>query len=243
VAFEFRFKGRGAARRAWDAAFSLGSVVAAFSQSVILAALVQGLPLQGTRYVGGVWGWLTPFALMTGVALLAGYALLGAGWLVLKTEGTLQAQARGWARPLVVVVLAFMGLVSVALPYLDSRVMARWFEDGNFLWLAPVPTLTLAVGWRLWRDAARESRPGRLHDARPFLWTLALFALGFAGLLLGLWPYLVPPALTVWGAASPPASQGFVLWGLVLLLPLILSYTSWSCHVFRGKIAADAGYH
>jgi cytochrome d ubiquinol oxidase subunit II len=133
--------------------------VAAFSQGVILAALVQGLPMEGGHYSGGTWGWLSPFALMTGVALVCGYALLGAGWLILKTEGRLHQLARGWARPLVVCVLAFMGLVSAALPYLDSRVMARWFEGSNFLWLSPVPLLTLAVGWWLWRDAAIGQGP------------------------------------------------------------------------------------
>ncbi len=247
VAFEFRFKGRGLARRAWGAAFSAGSIVTAFSQGVILAALVQGLPVQDGRYVGHVWSWLSPFALMTGVALVAGYALLGTGWLILKTEGRLQQQARRWARPLVVAVLVFTALVSLALPGLDSRVMARWFENGNFLWLAPVPLLTLAVGFGLWRDAARgpcaHPSADRPHDARAFLWTLALFALGFAGLLLGMWPYLVPPALTIWGAASPPESQGFVMWGLVFLLPLVLGYTAWSYSVFRGKVAADDGYY
>ena len=243
VAFEFRFKAHGHARRAWGAAFSLGSFVAALSQGTILAALVQGLPMEGGRYTGGLWGWLSPFALMTGVALLCGYALLGAGWLILKTEGHLHQQARRWARPLVLGVLFFMAAVSLWLPFHDSRVMARWFEDGHFIWLSPVPALTLLVAWCLWRDAAVGPRAERPHDARPFLWTLALFALGFAGLLLGMWPYLVPPVLTIWGASSPPASQGFVMWGLAFLLPIILGYTGWSDHVFRGKVAADQGYH
>lgn len=243
VAFEFRFKGRGLARRAWGAAFSLGSIVAAFSQGLILAALVQGLPMQDGRYVGGVWGWLTPFALLTGVALMCGYALLGAGWLILKTEGRLHARARRWARPLVIGVLAGMALVSLWLPWLDSRVMARWFEGGHFLWLFPVPLLTLAAGWLLWRAAGPGTPPQPAHDGWPFVWTLALFVLGFAGLLLGMWPYLVPPQLTIWGASSPPSSQGFTMWGLALLLPVILGYTGWSYHVFRGKVAADQGYH
>ncbi len=243
VAFEFRFKGRGRARRAWGLAFSLGSIVAAFSQGVILGALVEGMPMQAGKYVGGAWGWFSPFSMLTGAALVFGYALLGAGWLILKTDGRLHEMARTLARPLVLAVLVFMGLVSAWLPFLDSRVMARWFEGGNFFWLAPVPLLAIACGLLLWKDAALVSADERRHDARPFLWTLALFALGFAGLLLGLWPYIVPPTLTIWGAASPPSSQGFVLWGLVFLLPLILGYTAWSYRVFRGKIAADVGYH
>lgn len=244
VAFEFRFKGYGFARRAWGAAFSVGSIVATFFQGVILGSLVQGLPLTNGYYVGGTFDWVNPFALLTGVALVVGYALLGAGWLILKTEGALHVRARQLARPLVVGVLVAMLAVSVSLPFLESRLMARWFDGYNFLWLSPVPILTLWVAWLLWRDAALAA-PGRpaAHDARPFIWTMALFGLGFVGLVLGMWPYIVPPSLTIWAAAAPPQSQGFVLWGLVFLLPLILGYTSWSYKVFQGKVAADAGYH
>ena len=242
VAFEFRFKGQGMAKRAWGAAFSAGSVVTAFMQGVILGALVTGLPLRDGAYTGGTFAWFHPFSMLTGAALVFGYALLGTGWLVLKTEGALHQLARTMARPLVLAALVFMGLVSAWLPFLDSRLMARWFEGGHFLWLAPVPVLTLLVGFLLWRDAL-PSKDQNSHDARPFLWTLALFLLGFAGLVLGMWPFIVPPQLTIWDAASPPESQGFLLWGLVFLLPLILGYTAWSYSVFRGKISADSGYH
>jgi cytochrome d ubiquinol oxidase subunit II len=167
-----------------------------------------------------------------------GYALLGSTWLILKTEGRMQLVARSLTRPLVLVVVAFMGLVSAWLPFLDSRIMARWFDGPNFWWLAPVPLLALANAFALWRAVMREGR-----DATPFLLTLCFFALGFAGLVLGIWPNIVPPALSIWDAASPPSSQGFVLVGLIVLLPAILGYTYWSYSVFRGKVAADAGYH
>jgi len=242
VAFEFRFKGQGFAKRAWGAAFSLGSIVTAFMQGVILGALVIGLPLHEGRYTAGPFSWFSPFSMLTGAALVFGYALLGTGWLVLKTEGPLHQLARAMARPLVLAVLVFMGLVSAWLPFLDSRLMARWFADGNFLWLFPVPVLTAAAAFMLWRDAL-PSKDVKSHDARPFLWTLALFLLGFAGLVLGMWPFIVPPQLTIWDAASPPESQGFLLWGLIFLLPLILGYTAWSYSVFRGKVGADSGYH
>ncbi|MCF7221650.1 cytochrome d ubiquinol oxidase subunit II [Marilutibacter chinensis] len=237
VAFEFRFKAK-RAKPAWGAAFSLGSLLAAFAQGVILGALVEGMPLQGGKYVGGAFDWFSPFSMLTGVAVVFGYALLGACWLILKTEGALQRIARTLARPLALVVVVFMGLVSAWLPFLDSRVMERWFEDGNFLWLSPVPVLVLANAWAMWRAVMREGR-----DGMPFLLTLGFFVLGFAGLVLGMWPYLVPPSLTIWEAASPPSSQGFVLVGLVVLLPVILGYTWWSYSVFKGKIAADVGYH
>jgi len=238
VAFEFRFKAtRG--RRFWGGAFAIGSIVVAFAQGVILGALVQGLP-QPTL-AGGVnssFAWFSPFSMLTGIALVFGYALLGAGWLVLKTEGALQALARTLTRPLVLVVVAFMGLVSAWLPFLDSRIMARWFEGGHFWWLAPVPALALLNALALWRAAKAQGR-----DSRPFVLTLTFFALGFAGLVLGLWPYIVPPHLTIWQAASSPSSQIFLGVGILLLMPAILGYTWWSYRVFRGKVEADSGYH
>ncbi|MDR6990589.1 cytochrome d ubiquinol oxidase subunit II [Luteimonas sp. 3794] len=237
VAFEFRFKAQ-RGKRFWGAAFAVGSLLAAFSQGVILGALVEGMPLQEGKYAGGALDWFSPFSMLTGAAVVAGYALLGSGWLILKTEGRLQQLARKATRPLVLVVAACMGVVSAWLPFLDSQIMARWFEDGNFWWLSPVPVLALINAIWLWRAAMREGR-----DARPFLLTLSFFGLGFLGLVLGMWPNIVPPSLSIWEAASPPSSQGFVLAGLVVLLPLILGYTAWSYRVFRGKVAVDAGYH
>ena len=237
VAFEFRFKAH-ASRWLWGWAFALGSLCAAFWQGVILGAIVEGMPLQEGRYAGGMFGFFSPFSMLTGAAVVFGYALLGACWLILKTEGPLQRTARTLARPLMLVVVVFMGLVSAWLPFLDSRIMARWFEGGNFWWLAPVPLLVLANAFALWLAVMQQGR-----DAKPFVLTLCFFALGFAGLVFGIWPYLVPPALTIWQASSPPSSQGFVLVGLVLLLPVILGYTWWSYRVFAGKVAADSGYH
>jgi cytochrome d ubiquinol oxidase subunit II len=237
VAFEFRFKAvRG--KPFWGGAFALGSMVTAFAQGVILGALVEGMPLQDGKYVGGMFGWFSPFSMLTGIALVFGYALLGSSWLILKTEGRLQQVARTLTRPLVLVVVAFMGLVSAWLPFLDSRVMARWFEEGNFWWLAPVPLLALLNAFALWKAAMRQGR-----DAAPFVLTLCFFVLGFAGLVLGIWPNIVPPSMTIWEAASPTSSQGFVAVGLIVLLPAILGYTAWSYSVFKGKVAADSGYH
>ncbi|MDY4298163.1 MULTISPECIES: cytochrome d ubiquinol oxidase subunit II [unclassified Xanthomonas] len=236
VAFEFRFKAR-SSKYLWGWAFALGSLCAAFWQGVILGALVEGMPLQDGKYLGGVLGWFSPFSMLTGAAVVFGYALLGGSWLILKTEGAMQRIARTLTRPLVLVVVVFMGLVSAWLPFLDSRIMARWFHDGNFWWLSPVPLLVLVNALALWRAAMAQGR-----DARPFVLTLCFFVLGFFGLVLGIWPNIVPPGLTIWEAASPPSSQGFVLAGLAVLLPVILGYTAWSYRVFRGKITADTGY-
>ena len=237
VAFEFRFKAR-RAKAFWGGAFALGSMVAAFAQGLILGALVEGMPLEEGKYLGGAFDWFSPFSMLTGVAVVFGYALLGAGWLILKTEGPLQAVARGVTRPLVLLGVACMGLGSAWLPFLYSQVMARWFEGGNFWWLAPVPLLALANAVLLWRAAMRKGR-----DAGPFLLTLSFFVLGFIGLVIGIWPNIIPPSLSIWDAASPPSTQVFTLVGLVVLLPIILGYTAWSYSVFRGKVRADAGYH
>jgi cytochrome d ubiquinol oxidase subunit II len=213
-------------------------MLTAFAQGVILGALVEGMPLLGGKYLHGAFAWFSPFSMLTGIALMFGYALLGSTWLILKTEGRMQLVARSLTRPLVLVVVAFMGLVSAWLPFLDSRIMARWFDSGHFWWLAPVPLLAVANAFALWRAAMHQGR-----DAAPFLLTLTFFVLGFIGLVLGIWPNIVPPTMSIWEAASPPSSQGFVLAGLVVLLPAILGYTWWSYRVFSGKIAMDAGYH
>ena len=237
VAFEFRFKAT-RAKAAWGAAFALGSMFTAFAQGLILGALVEGMPLQGGKYVQGAFAWFSPFSMLTGVALVFGYALLGSTWLILKTEDRMQRVARTLTRPLVLVVVAFMGLVSAWLPFLDSRIMARWFENGHFWWLAPVPLLALANAFALWRASMREGR-----DALPFVLTLSFFALGFAGLVLGIWPNIIPPSMSIWDAASSTSSQVFLGVGIVILLPAILGYTFWSYRVFSGKVAADSGYH
>lgn len=237
VAFEFRFKAQ-RSRWLWSVAFCLGSLLATFAQGVILGALVQGIPLVDGHFQGGAFTWFTPFVMLTGAALVSGYALLGSTWLILKTEGRVQVLARQFTRPLVVAVITAMGLVSSWLPFLDSRLMARWFSDGNFWWLSPVPLLTLLVAAALWCSV---KRPGR--DLSPFLLSMSFFVLGFAGLVLGMWPYLLPPAMTLWQAAAPASSLSFTLVGLVLLLPLILGYTAWSYRVFRGKVQPGVGYH
>jgi len=236
VAFEFRFKAE-RSRRLWGVAFSAGSIFAAFAQGVILGALVEGMPLDQGKYVGGAFDWFSPFSMLTGIALVFGYALLGTTWLVMKTEGRVQRIAFDLTRPLLVAVLAFIALVSAWLPFLRSEVMARWFEGGRFLWLTPIPVLVGVVAVTLWISVRRG------HEVRPFALSLALFVLGFAGLVVGMWPNLVPPDLSIWEAAAPPSSQGFVLAGLAVILPAVLAYTWWSYSVFRGKVTGEQKYY
>ena len=236
VAFEFRFKAT-RTRHVWGFAFCAGSILAAFAQGLILGAIVQGLPLDHGRYAGGTFGWLSPFALVTGIALVAGYALLGATWLVMKSGGGLQRLAFRLTRPLMVVVIGFMLLVSLWLPFLASDLMRRWFTWPNLLYLSPVPLLTALDALLLWRAVRKE------REVQPFVLAICFFALGFAGLVIGLWPRIVPPDLDIWNAASPPSSQVFLLVGAAFLIPAVLAYTVYSYRVFRGKVEQDAGYH
>jgi cytochrome d ubiquinol oxidase subunit II len=236
VAFEFRFKAN-RSRWVWGAAFHLGSLATAFAQGVILGAIMEGLPVEKGKYIGGALSWFSPFAMLTGVSLIFGYALLGATWLILKTDGRVQRIAFDLARPLMMIVICCMFLVSVSLPFLDSQLMQRWFTLPNFLYLSPVPVLTVINAMLLWRAVIKN------RELAPFILSLSFFVLGFVGLILGIWPNIVPPAMSIWTASAAPSSQMFTLVGALIMLPAVLAYTWYSYRVFRGKVAAEAGYH
>ena len=236
VAFEFRFKSR-ANRHWWDRAFAWGSMTATFAQGVVLGSFIQGVEVVDRAYAGSALAWLTPFSLFCGLALMAGYAMLGAGWLIGKTQGLLQLWAYNRMRLASLLTLAAVVVVSLWTPLIHSAIAARWFTWPNILYLSPVPLLVALVGWRLYLAINR-----RQHWT-PFLLTLALFVLSYAGLAISLFPYVIPPGITIWDAASPRSSQLFLLSGTVVILPIILAYTGYSYWVFRGKVTPDTGYH
>lgn len=236
VAFEFRFRAH-TSRHIWGVAFHAGSLVAAFMQGLMLGAIVEGMPLEGGKYVQGTFAWFSPFSVLTGMALIFGYALLGTTWLGLKTEGRPQRIARDLTRPLMLAVIAFMVMVSAWLPFLSSSLMDRWFTWPRFLYLSPLPIATIVVAVWLWRAVLAN------HEVASFILSLSFFALGFIGLVVGMWPNIVPPTMSIWDAASPPSSQGFVLVGAIIMIPVVLFYTAFSYRVFRGKVRAGDGYH
>ncbi len=236
VAFEFRFKAE-TSRYLWNWSFNLGSMLAAFSQGVILGAFIQGFAVENRQYAGGPFEWLTPFTIATGFGLVAGYGLLGATWLIMKTEGPLQAWARRMARRLLAAVIVFIALVSVWTPFFDAEIARRWFSWPNIAYLSPVPVLTALAAIGLWRAMERGA------EVVPFLLAMALFLLSYGGLAISLWPNVIPPDISIWQAASPPETQVFLLVGVAFLVPAILGYTAYSYWVFRGKVAHDAGYH
>ncbi|MGE5168945.1 MAG: cytochrome d ubiquinol oxidase subunit II [Rudaea sp.] len=236
VAFEFRLK-KTSHRKWWDAAFFGGSAVATFFQGVVLGTFVGGFAVTGRVFSGTSFDWLQPFPLATGVGLLFGYALLGATWLVMKTEGELQQWARERARIALYGVIAFIVMVSVWTPFLQRQIYERWFGYPNVLYLAPVPIITAGIAWLTWRSLHRDA------DYLPFLGALGLFVMCYLGLAISLFPYIVPYTYTLWDAAASPSTQMFMLIGTLFLLPIVLMYTGWSYYVFRGKVTADTGYH
>ena len=235
VAFEYRTV-PSALSPVWDHGFFAGSVLAAFSQGVMLGMFVEGFTVTGRAFTGSSFDWVAPFPLLSGAALVFGYALLGSGWLVLKTEGALQDWARSMGRRMLAFVLAFIGIVSLYMLFRQPQVIGRWTGFPNILFLWPIPLGTALAALWAWRSFAST------QDAQPFIATVVMFGLSFLGLAISLWPMIVPTTVDLWTAAASPSSQAFLLVGTAVLLPVVLAYTGWSYWVFRGKVRADSGY-
>ncbi|WOI55454.1 cytochrome d ubiquinol oxidase subunit II [Palleronia sp. LCG004] len=239
VAFEFRWRAAGRfAEWFWDGAFIGGSLVAALTQGMILGTLLQGIEVDGRAYGGGWLDWLTPFTMLCGVAVVCGYALLGACWLNWRVAGPAQHRIRVLARTFGFATVGFIGAVSLATPFLEQSYFERWLAWPQILEVSPVPIVV--VGLALW--LAKELFDER-NDWMPFAISLALFGLCFVGLGLSMWPYVIPPEVTLWDAASPESSQLFMFVGAVILVPIILAYTIYAYWVFRGKLGHGDGYH
>ena len=243
VAFEFRAHGRERGRTFWTAAFAGGSIAAALAQGFVLGGFIQGVHLVNGAFAGGAFDWLTPFSILVAFSLAAGYALLGGCWLVFKTQGELYERVRNWVKQVAVLTALAMGAVSLATLGVDARVTARWglsmthIEWGAFIKLAPLPVAAGLVCFSLWR------RWKRAPLIAPYLLAVALFAIGYAGLAVSLWPYIVPFALTPADAAAADNALAFLLWGAGPLLPIILGYTAYVYWLFRAKVDPNAAYH
>ena len=235
VAFEFRWRDPGH-RAFWDLAFSGGSLVAALSQGMILGAILQGVVVEDRAYAGSWWDWLTPYTLLTGIGVAAGYALLGTTWLVWKTEGETQARAYRLAFRAAIATLALLVAVSLYTPALDAGYFDRWFTMPSFIFASQVPLLTAIIAGALFYTLKKR------REAAPFFLALAIFLLGMLGLGVSMWPYVVPHDVTIWDAAAPERSQIFMLVGVAITMPLIIAYTGWAYWVFRGKVGSE-GYH
>ncbi len=236
VAFEFRFVAK-PRHRWWDWSFALGSTVATFCQGLVLGGFVQGISVKDGQFSGGSFEWLQPFPIVCGFGLIAGYALLGSSWLMMKTEGEVARKAQHHAEVALIVTLCFIAAVSLWTPLASERIADRWFHGGRLAFLWPVPFLTAAVVFIAWVGISKRS------GVQAFLSAMLLFLLCFLGLAISTFPYLVPPSVTIWQAAAVPQSQIFSLIGALLFLPLILAYTAFVYWTFRGKVAGGEGYH
>ena len=234
VAFEFRFKAK-TSRYLWNWAFAGGSYLAAFAQGVVVGSYIQGYKTEGLVYAGGAFDWLTPFTVMTGVGLMAGYALLGSTWLIMKTEGYIQQWAYRVAPWLLAAVLGVFGIISIWTPSVDPSAYERWFSMVRWIWIFPL--LALFFAYQIWSGLRKRK------EVVPFLATMAMFFSTYFALLWTRWPYVIPPNFTLWDAASAPGSQLFLLLGMLLVIPIILAYTAWTYWIFRGKVRVGEGYH
>jgi len=240
VAFEYRFKSN-TSRQWWNRAFAIGSSLAAFCQGLMLGVLVQGVD-SDTIALSSLQ-WLTPFSLFTGLAVMAGYALLACTYLTMKSRGDIQQKAARYGQRLLLFVMLSMLLVSLWTLWLQPDIRQRWFGGTHTPALMLLPLLAVLAARLLFRDLGRVQRQfaadsdiNRRHESRPFWLAASLFLLAFAGLVVGLFPYLLPRQLSFYAAAAPDASLSFMLPGVLIFVPLILAYTLWGYHIFRGKV-------
>ncbi len=236
VAFEFRFKAKKETRKVWDYSFHFGSLTATFFQGVILGSYVEGITIHGRSFAGGHFDWLSPFSMMTGLALLFGYALLGSTWTIMKTDHKTQEWARKVTFYVLIYVALFMGLVSLWVPFLNDHLFKRWFTLPNIAYLSPIPLLTASAFVGLYISLLKK------REIAPFILSLSLFSLGYLGLAISLWPWIVPYKVSLWDAAADPKSLSLMLVGVSLFLPFILGYTLYSYYVFRGKSSHQEWY-
>lgn len=236
VAFEFRWVAKPHHRK-WDISFAGGSIAASFAQGLILGAILQEIKVEGNQFAGSSLDWLTPFSLMCGIAVVVGYALLGAAWLMMKTVDGVEQRARRMGIPLLAGLMLFIAIVSVWTPLQIGRIAERWFSTPNIFFLSQIPVATLLAAWLCWYGIRKN------HSIMPFASAVALFLLAYLGLVVSNMPYIVPPSMTIWEGASHPASQVFYLIGASILMPMILLYTVVVFWLFRGKVKPGEGYH
>lgn len=233
VSFEFRFKAE-TSKPLWNWSFGLSSVMASFFQGVVLGCFVQGFPINEAQMTISETQWLTPFSLLTGIALVCGYGLLGATWMITKSEDRLQRKMRHYARGLLILVSIFMVFVSIWTPLHSTEIFARWYSFPNILLLSPLPLITAVMIYLTWNSLAHS-------EWRPFIYSVVIFLCAYAGIAISVYPYLIPHQVTLWEAAAPSSTLKFILVGVVIMLPVLLAYTFYAYYIFRGK--SHHGYH
>ena len=234
VSFEFRFKAD-KSKAFWNWAFAISSISAAFFQGVVLGCFVQGFPINEAAMTINITDWLTPFTLLTGVALISGYGLLGATWMIMKGEGRLQRKMYHYAKGLLVLVSVFLCLVGVWTPLHSAEIYNRWYSYPNFIYLSPLPLTALIAIFLAWKNLSVQ------NEVKPFFYSIVIFLCSYAGIGISVYPYLIPHQVTIWEAAAPDTTLRFILVGVVIMLPILLGYTAYTYYLFRGK--TNDNYH
>lgn len=234
VSFEFRFKAQ-RSKPIWNWSFSISSIAATFFQGVILGAFVQGFSIDETSMIINNPDWLTPFSLCTGVALICGYALLGATWMIIKSSGRLQRKMTHQAKGLLVLVSLFLMFVSIWTPLHSTEIFQRWYQFPNVLFLAPLPLTAMVAIYLTWQNLNSG------HEYKPFIYSIVIFLCSYIGIAISTYPYLIPHKISFWEAAAPDSTLKFILVGVVIMLPLLLAYTLYAYYLFRGKTGEN--YH
>lgn len=234
VSFEFRFKAN-KSKHIWNWAFSLSSIAAAFFQGIVLGCFVQGFPYESARLASEKVLWLTPFSLLTGIALVCGYGLLGASWMIIKSKDRLQQKMFHYAKGLLILVSIFLVFVSIWTPFHNQLIFDRWYSFPNIVYLAPLPLLTAFLIYKTWGSLSIG------QEWQPFIYSIIIFLCAYAGIGISVYPYLIPHQLTFWQAAAPDSTLLFILVGVVIMLPILIAYTLYAYHVFHGK--SDENYH
>jgi cytochrome d ubiquinol oxidase subunit II len=233
IALEFRPQG-GGLQVAWSAAFAFGSTLAGFCQGAVLGALVsERISIADGRFAGGPFEWLSLFSIITGLGVVAAYAVLGAAWLIWKTDGGTQTYAREIARPALVGTGAAIAIVSISTPLTLPDVAARWFSMPEFLYLCPLPIVAALAWLATWRALWHRK------EWHAFVFAILLFLSALGGLGVSIWPNVIPGHMSIWTASSEPRTQAIVALGLLLTLPFVLAYTVYSYWVFRGKASVS----
>lgn len=232
----FEFRAEASRKKIWDRAFFTGSLVAVISQGLILGGILTEVKVAEGHFAGRPFDWLNPFSIMVGFAMVAGYILLGSAYLILKTSDTIQERAYRQAFWSGVAVLGFMGVVTIWTPYQFPLVWTRWFEPPGIYFVWAFPLLGLFAAYQLWQSLKDR------REIRPLIWCIILFLSGYFGLLTSLYPYAIPPSVTLREAAAQPETLRFALWGALIVLPVIVGNITYSYYVFRGKVGKEKSY-
>lgn len=235
VAFEFRASGK---RKApWDIGFFLGSLLAVFSQGLTLGGILSGISVKDFHFAGGPFDWLNPFSLMVGVALIPGYTMLASCYLLIKTSGFVQERAYGQAKKAAWGVIFFMAIVTMWTPIHYPLVMTNWFSAPRIYYVWAFPALGLICFWELLRSLKAKK------EKAPLAFAVGIFLSGYLGLATSFYPFAIPPTVTLWEAASQKETLRFLLWGAIIVLPVVGGYLVYSYAVFRGKVGKELYVH